>query len=70
MSQGSARIDAVEGLDVGDQVAPTFKGMKAIAGESMRGGEQFGVYFTPVWLLLEELRDLVTTREQARKLFF
>ena len=46
VSQGGARINAVKGLGVGDQIALTFLGMNAIAGEIVRGGSQFGACFT------------------------
>ncbi len=62
VSQGGARIDAVERLAVGDQIALTFPGMNAIAGKIVRGGDQFGVSFAPARLRPEELRDLVTAR--------
>jgi methyl-accepting chemotaxis protein len=65
VSQGGARIDAVRGLGVGDQIALTFPGMKAIAGKIVRGGNHFGVSFRPARLQPEELRDLVTAPEQA-----
>ncbi len=65
VSQGGARIDAIDGLEVGDQLAVTFKGMKAISGEIVRESGQFGVCFTPVRLRPEELRDLVTAPQQA-----
>jgi methyl-accepting chemotaxis protein len=65
VSQGGARIDAVERLGVGDQIALTLPGMNAIAGEIVRGGNQFGVSFTPARLRPEELRDLVTASERA-----
>jgi methyl-accepting chemotaxis protein len=65
VSQGGARIDAIDGLDVGDQLTLTFNGTRAIAGEIIRGGGQFGVSFTPGQLRPEELRDLVTAPEQA-----
>jgi methyl-accepting chemotaxis protein len=66
ISEGGANIDAAQNLAVGDQIALTFPGMKAIAGEVVRdAGDSFGVRFTPARLRLEELRDLVTAREQA-----
>jgi methyl-accepting chemotaxis protein len=65
ISQGGARIDVVKGLGVGDQIALTFPGMSAIAGEIVRGGSQFGVCFTPARLRPEELRNLVTAPERA-----
>jgi methyl-accepting chemotaxis protein len=65
VSQGGARIDAVAGVGVGDHLALTFDGLNAIAGEIVRGGEQFGVCFTPTRLRPEELRDLVTAPQQA-----
>jgi len=66
VSEGGARIDAVENIAVGDQVALTFPGMKAIAAEVVRYSENsFGLCFKPARLRLEELRDLVTAPEQA-----
>jgi methyl-accepting chemotaxis protein len=65
VSQGGARIDGVDWIDVGDQIALTLPGMQAIAGQIVRGGAQFGVCFTPARLRPEELRDLVTAAEQA-----
>ncbi len=66
VSEGGARIVAVYNLKVGDQVALTFPGLKAIAGTIVRnGGDNVGVRFAPSRLRLEELRDLVTTVEQA-----
>ena len=55
---------SLDNLAVGDQVALTFPGMKAIAGTIVRnGGDSFGVSFTPSRLRPEELRDLVTAQE-------
>lgn len=66
ISEGGTRISAAENLAVGAQIALTFPGMKAIAGEIVRDtGDGFGVRFTPATLRLEELRDLVTAPEQA-----
>ncbi len=65
VSRGGVRIDAVERLKVGDQIALTFPGMKTIAGEIVRGGHHFGVRFAPALLQAEELRDLVTAPAQA-----
>jgi methyl-accepting chemotaxis protein len=65
VSQGGARIDAVERLGVGDQIALMFPGMNAISGKIVRGGSHFGVCFTPARLRPEELRDLVTAPERA-----
>jgi methyl-accepting chemotaxis protein len=65
-SEGGARIDGADWLAVGDKIALTFRGMKAIAGTIVRnGGDSFGVCFTPSRLRPEELRDLVTAPEQA-----
>ncbi len=65
VSEGGARIDAAENVAVGDHVALTFPGMKAIIAEVVREtGDGFGLCFTPSRLRLEELRDLVTS--QAR----
>ena len=66
ISEGGARIGALDGLAVGDQVALTFAGMKAIAAAVVRETEDgFGLCFTPARLRLEELRDLVTSQERA-----
>jgi methyl-accepting chemotaxis protein len=66
VSEGGARIAMVAGLAVGDQVALTFVGMKALAAEVMREtGDGFGLCFKPARLRLEELRDLVTSHERA-----
>ena len=66
VSEGGVRIDAAENIAVGDQVALTFPGMKAITAEVVRGtGDGFGLCFTPARLRLEELRDLVTSQERA-----
>ena len=66
VSEGGTRIDAVNNLAVGDHVALTFPGMKAIAGTIVRdSGEGFGVSFAPSRLRPEELRDLVTAVERA-----
>jgi methyl-accepting chemotaxis protein len=66
ISEGGICIEAAADLAVGDQVAVTFEGMKAIGGEIVRnGGDNYGVRFTPGRLRLEELRDLVTAPERA-----
>ena len=66
ISESGARIDVADNLAVGDQVALTFPGMKAIAGTIVRnGGDSLGVCFTPSRLRPEELRDLVTAPERA-----
>ncbi|MGA2566541.1 MAG: methyl-accepting chemotaxis protein [Pseudolabrys sp.] len=66
ISEGGARIDAAEDIAVGDQVALTFPGMKAITAEVVREtGDGFGLCFMPARLRLEELRDLVTSQERA-----
>ncbi len=65
VSQGGARIEALELLGIGDQVALTFSGMKAIVGQVVRVGDHVGISFTPARLRLEELRDLVTKPSQA-----
>jgi methyl-accepting chemotaxis protein len=45
VSEGGTRIDTVDNLTVGDQVALTSPGMKAIAGTTVRnGGDSLGVY--------------------------
>ena len=66
VSEGGARIDAVNNFAVGDHVALTFPGMKAIAGTIVRnGGDSFGLSFAPSKLRPDELRDLVTAVERA-----
>ena len=66
ISEGGACIDFADNLAVGDQVALTFPGMKAIAGTIIRnGGDNLGVCFKPSRLRPEELRDLVTAPEKA-----
>ena len=66
ISEGGARIDIVEDVAIGDHVALTFSGMKAIAAEVVRSGDDgFGICFKPARLRLEELRDLVTSQERA-----
>jgi methyl-accepting chemotaxis protein len=66
ISEGGARIDDPENLAVGDQVALTLPGMKAITAEVVRNcGDGFGICFKPARLRLEELRDLVTSQERA-----
>jgi hypothetical protein len=66
ISESGARIDVADNLAVGDQVALTFPGMKAIAGTIVRnGGESLGVCFTPSRLRPEELLDLVMATERA-----
>jgi methyl-accepting chemotaxis protein len=66
ISEGGARIEATENLVVGDHVALTFPGMKAITAQVMRDcGDSFGICFSPARLRLEELRDLVTSQERA-----
>ena len=66
VSEGGARIAMVDGLAVGDQVALTFAGMKAIPAEVVReAGDGFGLCFKLAPLRLEELRDLVASQERA-----
>ncbi len=66
ISEGGSRIEAADDLAVGDQVALTFPGMKAVAGTIVRnGGDNLGVCFAPSRLRPEELRDLVTAVERA-----
>jgi methyl-accepting chemotaxis protein len=66
VSLGGARIDAMDGLCVGDQIALTFPGMKPITGQIVRQAESnFGVCFMPARLRPEELRDLVTKPSKA-----
>jgi len=66
VSLGGARIDAMAGINVGDQIALTFPGMKAITGQIVRQNDNnFGVCFRPARLRPEELRDLVTKPQKA-----
>ena len=66
VSQGGVRIDAVQKLGVGDEVALTFAGMSAITGQIVRHGDShLGVCFSPAQLRAEELRDLVTKPSRA-----
>jgi len=66
LSEGGARIDGPGSLELGDHVALTFPGMKAIAAEVVRhSSDGFGICFRPAGLRLEELRDLVTLAERA-----
>ncbi len=66
VSEGGSRIEGVDHLAMGDQVALTFPGMKAIAGTIVRNaGGNLGVSFTPSRLRPEELRDLVTAKPKA-----
>jgi len=66
ISAGGARIVVADNRSIGDHVALTFVGMKAIAGTIVRnGGDNLGVCFAPSRLRAEELRDLVTARGQA-----
>ncbi len=65
VSECGVRIGA-EQFAVGDMIALTFPGMKAIAGQVVRnGGDGCGVAFTPSRLRPEELRDLVTMPQRA-----
>ncbi len=65
VSIGGARIGAVPGLAIGDQIALIFAGMKTITGKIVREGAACGVRFTPAGLRPEELRDLVTKPAKA-----
>jgi methyl-accepting chemotaxis protein len=66
ISEGGACVDVADNLAVGDEVALTFPGTKAIAGAIVRnGGDSFGICFMPSRLRPDELRDLVTAPEQA-----
>lgn len=66
ISEGGARIATEVNLAVGDRIAMTLPGMKGIAGEiARRGKDNYGVCFVPARLRLEELRDLVTTKDRA-----
>ena len=66
ISEGGARIDLVEDLAVGDDVAVAFQGMQPIAGKIVRdAGDGFGLCFVPSRLRAEELRDLVTSTARA-----
>jgi methyl-accepting chemotaxis protein len=66
ISEGGARIDLAQRLDIGTAVSLTFPGMNAIGGKIVRdGGDHYGVCFMPSRLRAEELRDLVTAQERA-----
>lgn len=66
ISEGGARLDAVDSLAVGDRVALTFTGMKAIDAAVVREtGDGFGLCFAPARLRIDELRDLVTSGARA-----
>ena len=65
VSLGGACIAGIERLKAGDQIALTFAGMEAIAGEVVRHDETCGVCFKPARLRPEELRDLVTVPGKA-----
>jgi len=65
ISLGGARVEAVEALGIGDQVALTLAGMKPVGGTIVRVGGTCGVCFAPARLRPEELRDLVTAPERA-----
>jgi len=66
ISEGGARIQVVDDIAVGERLAVTFPGMKAIAAEVLRkSADGLGLCFTPACLRLEELRDLVTSPERA-----
>jgi methyl-accepting chemotaxis protein len=66
VSEGGARIGAAAKLAIGDEVALTFGGVKAITGRIVRAdGDNYGVCFEPSRLRAEELRDLVTSQERA-----
>jgi methyl-accepting chemotaxis protein len=66
VSEGGARVAATTALAIGDHIALTFPGMKAIAGKIVRvGGGSCGVCFMPSRLRPEELRDLVTVQASA-----
>jgi hypothetical protein len=65
-TEGGTRIDAVDNLNVGDHVALTFRGMKAIIGAIVRdSSDGFGLSFAPSRQRAEELRDLVKAVERA-----
>jgi len=66
VSIGGVRIDAVDEISIGDQIALTLPGMKAITGQIVRRHENdFGISFMPARLRPEELRDLVTKPSKA-----
>jgi methyl-accepting chemotaxis protein len=65
VSGGGVRIDSVPGLGIGERIALTLPGMKAIDGKIVRAGSEFGVSFAPAQLSPEELRALVTAPLQA-----
>jgi methyl-accepting chemotaxis protein len=66
ISQGGARMDALHGLSIGDEVALTFASMNTITGQIVRHDDgKFGVCFAPARLRAEELRDLVTKPSRA-----
>ena len=66
ISEGGVRIETSVKFAVGMDIALTFPRMKAIAGKIVRDGDDnYGVRFMPSRLRPEELRDLVTAREQA-----
>jgi methyl-accepting chemotaxis protein len=66
ISEGGVRIATEADLAVGDRIAMTLPGMKTIAGEiARRGNDSYGLCFMPARLRLEELRDLVTAKDRA-----
>ncbi len=66
ISEGGACVGVTGSLAVGDQIELTLPGMRAISGKITRNdGDNLGVCFAQSRLRLEELRDLVTTPEQA-----
>ena len=66
VSEGGARIDIINSLKIGDEIALTFQGMKTITGMIARnGGDSLGLCFSPSRLRPEELRDLVTAQDRA-----
>jgi hypothetical protein len=66
ISEGGTRVDGRADIAVGDQIALTFPGMKAITGAVARKGvEDLGICFAPSRLRPEELRDLVTALERV-----
>jgi methyl-accepting chemotaxis protein len=61
ISEGGARIAAVQGLAVGTKVVLTFRGLHPVHGRIVRLAEDgFGVCFEPQKLKMEEVRRLIT----------
>ena len=61
ISEGGARIAAVQWLTVGTKLILTFQGLHPVAGKIVRLAEDgFGVCFEPQKLKMEEVRRLIT----------